>query len=285
MARTILVGVTGTEPSRAALRWSMKRAAAIGAEVTLCYVLDDGWATIGARMLSELREDASRLLEGEADYARSIAPEVVVHTQLLRGSLMKELAAASKSVDFVAVGTHKTGFVNGKVFGSRSLLLAAEAHAPVAVVPQGSPRDGRGVVVGVDDSAAGRAAIRFGANEAERAGETLTLIRADDLPDIPVRNDAMHRELRQHVESRASTLLADAADRARSVSPTVEVRTRSVPRPAAAVLADAAAGAALLVIGSSRRDESGQSMVGSVSHDVLINLTGPTVVVHPGDVD
>ena len=52
----------------------------------------------------------------------------------------------------IAVGTHKTGFIHGKVFGSRSLQLAAAAHSPVAIVPQTSRRDGQGIVVGIDES-------------------------------------------------------------------------------------------------------------------------------------
>ncbi|HEY5222425.1 MAG TPA: universal stress protein [Microbacteriaceae bacterium] len=283
MTSTILVGVAGTEASRAALRWSMKRAAAIGAEVILTYVVDDEWATIGARMLDDLRDDAQRVLEGESEYARSLAPEVVRHTRLLHGSLMKELVTTSDSVDLVAVGTHKTGFVNGKVFGSRSLLLAAAAHTPVAIIPQTSQRDGRGVVVAVDDSVAGRLAIRFAAVEAERAGETLTLLRAYAVPNFPGRDDSARRELTQHIEASTTMVLAAAAALVRAVAPAAVVKTRSVQRPAAEALVDASAAAALLVIGSSRREDPEQMMVGSVSHDVLINITGPTIIVHPGD--
>jgi nucleotide-binding universal stress UspA family protein len=114
----------------------MKRAAAVGFEVILVYVVDDEWATIGARMLDELRDDAQRVLNAEVDYARALAPEVVTHTRLLHGTVMKELLTVSEGADLVVVGTHKTGFVSGRIFGSRSLLLAAAAHAPVAIIPQ-----------------------------------------------------------------------------------------------------------------------------------------------------
>lgn len=281
MSGTIVVGVQGTEPSRAALRWSLRRAGAISATVELVYVLDDAWATLGARILEDLQEDAQRLVEREADYSRSIAPAVAVRTRLLHGSLMRELLAASEHADMVAVGTHKTGFVNGKVFGSRSLLLAAGARVPVAIIPQTSQREGRGVVVGVDDSPAGRLAIQLGAAEAERGRETLTLLRASSAPPMPERVDELQRELAEHVEARSATMLSEAAALAQSMAPTIEVRTRSVRRSAAEALVDAAAGATLLVIGRSR--PGGSETVGSVSHDVLINLTGPTVVVPETD--
>jgi nucleotide-binding universal stress UspA family protein len=195
---------------------------------------------------------------------------------------MQELTAASDDAGMVVVGTHKTGFINGKVFGSRSLRLAAAAHTPVAIIPQGSPRDGRGVVAGVDESAAGRLATRLAAQEAERTRQTLTLIRAFTVPELVTANDDARRELVQHGEARASATLAAAAALATQTAPTLDVKTRSVRRPAAEALVEAAATAGLLVIGNSRREDP-DTVVGSVSHDVLINLTGPTIVVHAGD--
>jgi nucleotide-binding universal stress UspA family protein len=279
VSETILVGADGTAASRAALRWSVKRATAIGAAVSLVHVLDDDWVTIGERMIEDLRDEAQGLMEREADYARSLAPKVLIHTQLLHGSVMQELISASDRADIVVVGTHKTGFINGRVFGSRSLRLAAAARAPVAIIPQTAERDGRGVVVGVDDSAVGRKAIRFAAIEANRAREMLTLLRAFTIPGAP--ND--NGELVRRAEARVAKELSAAATLVSSVAPTVEVRVHSVQRPAAEALVDAATSAALLIIGNSRQEDSGKVMVGSVTHDVLINLTGPTIVVHSGD--
>jgi nucleotide-binding universal stress UspA family protein len=283
MSETILVGVDGTEASRAALRWSVRRAATIGAEVILTHVIDDAWTIPGTGMLDDLRGRARSLLEHEAELAHPLAPQVTVRTRLLCGTLMHELIGASQDADMVAVGTHKTGFINGKVFGSRSLRLAAAGRAPVAIIPQTSQRDGRGIVVGVDDSPAGRLAIRFAATEAERRGESLTLLRAFTTPDPLDGANAPHRELVRRIEERTSAILSEALALASKAAPGVETRTRSVRRPAAEALVSAAAAAALLVIGGSRQEETQQSMVGSVSHDVLINLTGPTVVVHMTD--
>lgn len=283
MSGTFVVGIDGTESSRAAVRWALRHAASASAELQLVHVIDDEWATIGARMLEELMKDAARLLEREAEYARSLDASVVVHTHSLRGDVMDELIAASETAAMVIVGTHKTGFISGKVYGSRSLRLAASAHAPVAVIPQGSLREGRGIVAGVDESTAGKLAIQRAAEEAERAGETLTLLRAFTVPERPTASEDLQRELIQHSESRVSEMLSEAAALAHLTAPAVDVRTRSVRRPTAQALVDAAAAATLLVIGDSRRENVDAAMVGSVSHDVLINLTGPTIVVHAGD--
>ena len=120
MSETILVGVDGTAASRAALRWSVKRATARGATMILAHVVDDDWVTIGERLLEDLREEAQELTGREADYAHSLASEVMINIQLLQGGVMQELISASDRADLVVVGTHKTGFINGRVFGSRS---------------------------------------------------------------------------------------------------------------------------------------------------------------------
>ena len=283
MNGTIVVGVEGTEPSRVALRWSMKRATATDSDVRLVNVVDSEWAGVGARILEDMHADAEHLLEREAEYARSLAPGVPVDTELREGDLMDELIAASRDCDLIAVGTHKTGFIHGKVFGSRSLQLAAAAHAPVAIVPQTSRRDGQGIVVGVDESDAGRSAIRFATAEAERTRQPLTFVRATDAPGLPEDRDDEQRERDRYFEGQAKAILSEASDIAKSVDPTVEVRARTVRRPAAEALLDSSASADLLVIGSSRREGSARRMLGSVSHDVLINLVGPTIVVQGDD--
>ncbi|GAB3043487.1 universal stress protein [Parafrigoribacterium mesophilum] len=280
MVDTIVVGIEGTEPSRVALRWSIERAATTGAEVVLVHVVDDEWASVSARIREGMAADAGRLLEREAEYARSLAAGVTVGTRLLHGDVMDELIAASRTASVIAVGTHKTGFIHGKVFGSRSLVLAAAAHSPVAIIPQPSQRGARGVVVGVDASDAGRTAVRFAASEAARLHQTVTFVRASDAPGQADEHAEVQRRRDEYLAENAKALLSEAMVIARSVATGADIRLRHIRRPAAEALLDAAASAALLVVGSSRREPEADSALGSVSHDVLINLTVPTIVVH-----
>lgn len=283
MAGTIVVGIAGTEPSRVALRWATERATATGAEIMLVHVVDDDWATISPRILEEVRADAGRLLTREAEYARSLAPNLVVSTRHLYGSLMEELIAVSKSAELVAVGTHKTGFIHGRIFGSRSLVLAGAAYSPVAVIPQSWQSGARGVVVGVAASRAGRAAVRFAAAEAQRLGQTLTFVRASDTSSLSEERGELQRERDQYFEEYAKVMLSEAIVSARSVAADIDVRVRRIRRPAAEALLEASASGVLLVVGSSHHEGEGEVALGSVTHDVLINLTTPTVVVHGRD--
>lgn len=279
----IRVGIDGSESSRTALQWAVKRLTAADGDLrgtlTLVHVVDDVGGMIGARNLEALREDGRALAEREATYARSLAPDLTFNVEVLVGSPMWELIATSDDA-MTVVGTHKTGFIQGRIFGSRSLQLAAAARSPVAIIPQSPPRRGGGVVVGIDDSCAGRAAVRFAAEEAKCTHQPLVLVRASRPSKHSSAEGRAPAEDQDEAGRHALAALSDAEGAARSIFPTGEMRLRNVRRSPAEALLDASSQASLLVIGSSRRTGAERMVLGSVSHDVLLNLTGPTVVVH-----
>jgi hypothetical protein len=164
------------------------------------------------------------------------------------------------------------------VFGSRSLQLAGGSPAPVAIIPETPTRTRGGIVVGVNESAASRAAIAFGANEARRLGEELILVGAWASPVETEANETSGRRT-AFVKSRIEGVLADARATVAHLHDELRIRVREVNRSAAEALVDAATSATMLVIGSSRRPGA-PTTLGPVAHDVLINLAAPTVVVH-----
>jgi nucleotide-binding universal stress UspA family protein len=278
MSGTILVGVDASSACNAAIRWSVERASSTGNRVLLLHVIDDEWGMIGEQFEYELHPTAERLLVEKADFARAIDATVDVSTRLLVGDPMVELATASRSVDLTVIGTHKTGYLRGRAFGSRSLQLAATAWSPVAVIPEPSNTVRHGIVAGVDDSAAGWAAVAFAADEARRAGEELVLLQAwrVNRPQGGSGDDPAEERARHAIASVGESALALAKRGGEKLA----VRTRAVRRAAAEALVDAGTTAELLVIGSSRRHGADQSALGPVSHDVLLNIAGPTLIVH-----
>ncbi len=275
MDGTILVGVDGSSACRAAIRWAVHRAASVGSRIELVHVVDDEWGMVGEQSIAELHPSSQDLVESDAAFARSVDSAVIVTTRVLFGDPMVELGVASREVDLVVVGTHKTGFLHGRAFGSRSLQLAATAWCSVAVIPEGSRADRHGIVAGIDDSDAARAA------EANREHEELILLRAWTTAAHGTGDDeATQRRARDALDAlgcEAVTLAHEAGDG-------ILVRTRTLRRPAAEALVDAGVSAELLVIGSSRRHGARMSALGPVSHDVLLNIAGPTLVVH-GDAE
>jgi nucleotide-binding universal stress UspA family protein len=281
----IAVGICDSSTSRAAIRWAVRRAALTGAAVELLHVLDRRHA--GQQDAEDPEDDARRtvvarhLLAREARYARSLAFGVPVGSGLLRGSVMWELTSASKDAEFIVVGTHKTGFIHGTVYGSTNLQLAVAAHCPVVVVPAGMSARPRSVVVGADESPAGHAAFNAAVGEASATGQDLVIVRVwkategEDGADGEVRDEA--------VRDAALRVLSGFAATARATHPGLTVRVRAIEGSSAPALVRASAMAQLLVLGSSRGTRPDSPVLGAVCHDALMNIVSPTAIVHVGE--
>jgi len=76
-----------------------------------------------------------------------------------------------------------------------------------------------------------------------------------------------------------AAILAEAADRVRTAHPGLDVREVLEHGPAAMVLVDASGEAEMVVVGTHGRGAVGSLFLGSVSHDVLLNLKCPVAVI------
>jgi nucleotide-binding universal stress UspA family protein len=269
--RRIIVGVDASVPSRAAIRFAADEADATGAELVLAHVIDDEWGTISDRMAQEADTDTTHLLTHEKTHALEHHPRLAISTRTLTGSPMWELAKLSTPTTLLVVGTHKSGFHYGRAYGSRSLQLANLATNAVAVIPESAVRFRTGIIVGIDPTPAGWAALETAAEQANRRNTELTMIRACAPDPAPGRDDADRH------------LLAQAVDRVKTLCPHTTIRSRIVRRPAGIALNDLARTAELLIIGDSRRPGTQPGTLGSVAYDVLLNLTSPTMVIHTTD--
>lgn len=279
--RRYVVGVDGSVPARAAVRWTIAMARRLPAPVTLVHVADDEWGAVGSQLIDEVDENAKQLLADDLEYARSLGDGVTLRAELRRGSPMAELAECSDEETVLVVGTHKTGFHYGRAYGSRSLQLANLALGPVAIIPEVASRMRRGVIVGVDDTPAGRAAVDLAADLAGLRQCELMLVRSSESrARFAVDTDDQMSDwlLRRDDDARAA--LVTAVTRARERQPDITIRSRVVRRPAGSALTELARSAELLVIGDSRRAEAELGSLGAVAYDVLLNLSSPTVVVH-----
>lgn len=263
----IVVGIDGTFASSEAAAWAARRADERGCDVLLVSVLDDEWGVTDAH-----RAAAEHELDAVSERIRRFRPHRGVDTLVVVGNPSVELARIATADDLLVIGTHKTGFVQGRLFGSRALRLAAAASATLAVIPERVARTRGGVVAGIDDTAAGWAAVAFAAREAERAGQELTLVLATG---TPVGDEDGTRGARE------MALVHEAARVAAEHAPSLRPQVRVVRRAPGGALLDLAARAGLLVVGSSRRHEHGVSALGPVASDVLLNVAAPTVIVHP----
>lgn len=271
----VVVGVADSASGHAAVRWAVERAALTGTAITLLHVDERGEA--GRAVLPRLGLVAGRdLLAREVRFVRSAAPGVAVSAERRHGSVMWALSGASTEADMVVVGTHKSGFIHGTVYGSTSLQLAATAHCPVVVVPAAPPGVTAGVVLGADDSPAGRAALSFAAAEADRLCTDLLIVRVL----APLDEDAGDATERHA----ATALLTEFEAVALAAHPGLIVDGRVIHGSVAHTLVTMSTGALLLVLGDARMDDGANALaLGAVCHDALLNIRTSTVIAHVGD--
>jgi nucleotide-binding universal stress UspA family protein len=265
-----VVGVDGSGPSDAALRWAVARAVAVAAPLVLVHVIEDEWGLVGSDFAREAMFAGEAVLQDAQERVRALSTSVPVTGRILHGSPVWELTHVCDPDDLLIVGTHKTGFLHGRVLGSRSVSVAGSAPCSVVVVPVGESISRQGVVVGVVWADGLERAVSSAAREAERLDEPLTLVHASP-PRPDIGDDA-------ETAARQRDLLRRALDVARSAAPTVTVHTRVSSRQPVDALLDASHYATMLVLEPSRRTEPTASMVGSTTHGVLMNINSPVLV-------
>ncbi len=277
MVERVVVAIDGGPASTAALDWALERAKGQPVNLELTTVVELGWAPAGGPdddfrpVYERALADATRRVEQEA-------PNIKKTSYVRRGVPADELVRASESADLLVIGTNKTGVLAGAVYGTLPLRLAAHSRCPVVVVPATWKPKAGNIVAGLEDDATAEVALAFAAGEAVRLGRVLDVVHAWSIPaTIAVEYGAIipFDELREA----HSAILTEAAGRVRGAHPGLEVREVLEQGPAAMVLVDASGEAELIVVGTHGRGAVGSLFLGSVSHDVLLNLTCPVAVI------
>ncbi len=258
---TVIVGVDGSTPSRAALAWAIGRAVDRSEPLKIMHVFEDEWGQLGPDYARDESTAGAGLVADAVRFARERMPDSAISQVTVHGSPAWELAAAARPEDLLVVGTHKTGHINGRVLGTRSVVVASVAQSSVAIIPDIAIRGRSGVVVGVADGDSWHDAVAAAAAEADRSGDALLLVHAG-----PAGREAER------------TLLGAASAFALAAAPSIPLHSRVSRRTPAEALLDASRAAALLVLGGSRRDPDGAGFIGSVTHEVLLNINVPVLV-------
>ncbi|RBY87738.1 universal stress protein [Blastococcus sp. TF02A-30] len=290
----MVVGVDGSPHSRAALVWAVLEAARRSAslEVVATFPVDFYWADaylLDPRHMTQIREDTENRTRAFVDEVLSsaevtgaaVAADVPVRITVAAGTPAEHLVQLSKGAALLVLGSRGRGGVRSTLLGSVALQCSAHAPCPVVVVRPGTgPGDGR-VVVGFDDSAAGRAALQRAAEEARRRGGPLEVVVArvpvDTWSDLTVVTGPTVSELLEDGRRSAEQAVQEVL----GASPDVEVRVRADVGPADDVLVRAAEHADLLVVGSRSRSSLAGMLLGSVALRAVVHAECPVMVVHP----
>ncbi|HVW40071.1 MAG TPA: universal stress protein [Amycolatopsis sp.] len=272
LPHVIVAGVDGSASSLHAVRWAAREALRQAVPLLLLHSVyvpsPEPYVPVRLpRSYGEaLREQGTELLTEAAKVAQEAASGVVVRTEQRNGPASGHLLRLAESAELLVVGSRGLGAVAGVLLGSVAGEVAAHAHCPVVVVrgrtPESAPRETGPVVVGVDGSVRGAAAVRFAFDMAAARAAPLVVV---------------------HVAFRSTAVMPEEAGRqVRAGSaryPGLEVRERIVhDRPVRGLL-DVAEDASLVVVGSRGRGGFTGLPLGSTSQAVLRHASCPVAIV------
>ncbi len=140
MTGRIVVGVDGSDSSKAALRWALNQAKLTGGSVDAVtawyYPPMYGWAPVADRM-PDLEGDAKMALTKALAEVSGLEPEVPVRPLVAEGHAAEVLLRVAKGADLLVVGSRGHGGFTSAMLGSVSMYCVLHAHCPVLVLRDG----------------------------------------------------------------------------------------------------------------------------------------------------
>ncbi|MBO7939818.1 universal stress protein [Streptomyces sp. S9] len=292
MSHLVVVGVDGSAPALAAVETAAREAGLRGAalRVVHAFAWPSSHVPLGPSQpgpAHEIRRTAEHLLAEAVERAHAAAPGIEVGHALVTGDPLGVLEAQSRSADLVVVGSRGTSEFVGLLVGSTAVHLATHGRCPVLVVREQSGADGP-VVVGVDGSAAGEAAVDFAFAEAALRGAPLLALHAWttwNAPLLPPPQDASapYANPPGALAEEEERLLYEVLAGHREKYPDVAVEHRVVQGRTREALIGASRSAQLVVVGARGRGGFAGLLLGSVSQAVLHHAHCPVVVVRGTD--
>jgi nucleotide-binding universal stress UspA family protein len=291
----VVVAYDGSPQSKGAVRWAGLEAARRGRPLQVVHVVDFSGAAVDvlAAQAGDWREPALEAGRTVADeglaLARQVAPGVPGLAIADIGAPIDVLVEASRHADVVVVGTRGRGDFSAAWLGSVSTAVAAHAFSPVVIVrdehpPAAGPSSP--VVVGVDGSSASGRAADIAAATAAETGAPLDVVsvwtglsRDGRMTALASGMSTSSDVFTPAARARAEQVADRAVARVRETHPELDVRRVVVEGHPARALAEAAEGAALLVVGSRGRGAFTGLVLGSVSHGVAHRAACPVMVV------
>ena len=139
--KRIVVGVDGSESSKAALRWAIRQARLTGGSVDAVtawrYPATYGLAPVGDKGI-DFEGHARKALTVALNEVSGLEPDVPVRPVVTEGRAGEVLLRAAKGADLLVVGSRGYGEFASALLGSVSLYCVLHAHCPVLIL-----RDGR----------------------------------------------------------------------------------------------------------------------------------------------
>ncbi|MFI6151324.1 universal stress protein [Kitasatospora sp. NPDC051170] len=281
MSHVVVVGVDGSEPSRAAAEWAAGEAHRSGRPLRMIHA--GAAAPFDPTEPGDAVEQVPEPVLAVWDHLASALPGLEITCGHAPGNPAAVLAAAGGRDGLVVVGSRGSDGFAGLLVGSIALRTAARAHCPVVLVRAG---DGTGVegdvVVGLDSARSYGDVLSFAFEQAAERGAAVRVLESRTRPAGPYLTEAPvdQPEIREALAAAELTRLQDAIAPWCEKYPALRVEAEVTAWPAGRALVEASRGAALTVVG---RRTSGlhaaAPWLGGVAHTVLHHAHSPVAVV------
>jgi nucleotide-binding universal stress UspA family protein len=206
---------------------------------------------------------------------------------MVPGAAVELLSTRAGDCRLLVLGSYGEGAWSGMLAGSVALGLIGRVTCPVAVVrgqtPGVPPPRGGPIVVGVDGSPAGRAALAFGADLAASLGTGVVVVRVwSDVVAGPGGSPHRRHAALSTLATEAATALEADLGPVVHAHPGVVVERDVVEETPLRALLGRAGGARMLVVGHRAASEGSGMLLGSTSRALVEFAPCPVVVVRPG---
>lgn len=270
----VVVGVDRSDGAREAVAWAADLASAWGSVLHLVHAVP----------VQPVTTEPLPWFGALLDTAERVGCERP-HAEFLRGDPVEVLTERGADARLLVLGSYGEGAWAGMLAGSVALALVGHAACPVAVVrgrsPQAPPPSSGPVVVGVDGSPAGRAALGLAAELAVSLGAPLVAVHSwTDVVAGPTGTSRRPEGPEFLAAEGAARLDAELATLAVS-HPALAVERHVAEDTPLRALLDRAQSARLLVVGNRGPDRRTGMLSGSTSRALVEFAACPVVVTTP----
>lgn len=281
---TVVAGIDGSDSALGGARWAADFAAGQHLPLTLLHVIPRlDWHFASSDLPTGKNADADSVLAAATDAARSAQPDLEIRKAAVKGSVASALTDASQTARLLVIGA---GAADHRALGGHAVRVAHRAQCPAVVWrPPVAKRTGKPlpIAVGVDESDASARALAEAFGIAAMLHAPLTVAHMWDLGAAVGMGDLggqglMDWQLLDLLQSRQRHRVDEVVDplarKYRNVHVTKVFHDISPAKGLTALSREAQ----LVVVGSHGHGGLGDTLLGSVSQNVIHHAECPVLV-------